>query len=230
MYDDDTERPRAGRSTRRSSHSSLSSHGRDSYRPDRRSRARSASPSRLSRRTDRQRSPPPYSTRDPHPFNAANLGKELFPDKASNKTAALKIKKELFPSKVGGGTGGVLSGPSSSKREQPKKELFPMKTGQAFHRRTDAVDATDSTTALFHSSMTVPFSDGAGDDKYPLRSDGIEEGGFSIKGAAKTADKGFSIRGAATARPIKELFPLQLGNQGKELFAEKKRNRADMFY
>lgn len=141
--------------------------------------------------------------------------------------AAAKIKRELFPSKASGSS--AFSSSLTSKRES-RKELFPMKTGQAFHRRTDAVDATDSTAELFHSSMTVPFSDGAA-DQYPLRSDEIErKAGLSIKGVATAVDKGFSIRGAAAAAPAKELFPLKIGNQGKELFADKKRNRADMFY
>ena len=92
------------------------------------------------------------------------------------------------------------------------------------------------------SKMVTPLVDGA-NDSFPLRSDSInidqptrpkekdikKNGGFSIKGAAKAQDQGFSIKGTAESR-VKELFPSKVSNKGKELFANRARNRADMFY
>ncbi|MCJ1283754.1 hypothetical protein MMC26_003085 [Xylographa opegraphella] len=259
MYDDDADAVagRCGTSSRRNSRSSLSSGtgsgGRvGSYRPKNnhhpRSRDRSASPDRDGRdRHVRKRTPPPrYESRDPYPFPQANRNKELFPAKAATVDVGHQIRgisansKELFPNKKAA--------------TNLKKELFPLKAGISIHRRSDAFDAADETADLFANGMTVPFVDGAVDqstnngrlrptDPDPIAEDleNLERGGFSIKGASKQVDKGFSIRGTAngvsSGSAVKELFPVKVGNAGKELFAERlhgrggKRNRAeDMFY
>ena len=178
-----------------------------------RGRSRSASPGRNNRRNARRRTPPPRrSGADTRAMaKSENVGKELFPNGASaNKTAAANIKKELFPH---------------------------LKAGiSALHRRNNSIDAThdptsDVLSAKLSSKMVTPLVDGA-NDAFPLRSDSIEQksSGFSIKGAAAVPqDKGFSIRGAAEQK-VKELFPSKVNNKGKELFANRTRNRADMFY
>ena len=219
MYDDDSDaRAKRGRHSR----SSFSS---NTTRSDSHYRGRSASPGRRTRRRhDRRRSPPPrYARVDPSPAaRRENLGKELFPNggTSANKTAAVNIKKELFPR--------LKSGTS------------------ALHRRTNSIDATHDPTSdalsASLSKMVTPLVDGA-NDSFPLRSDSInieqlarpkekdvqKNGGFSIKGAAKVQDQGFSIKGTADSR-VKELFPGKVNNKGKELFVNRERNRADMFY
>ena len=275
MYDDDAdavESRNQAASNRRNSRSSFSSdlgsegfRG-DSYRPRsgdrRRLRDRSASPTRESNgqngRRERRRTPPPrYNTRDPHPFPRANAVKELFPSKAVPREIGDDIRgisattdtKELFPNKQAA--------------TNLKKELFPLKTGIGNHRRSDAFDAADETADLFASGMAVPFIDGAHDslpqhgrlkasdpDPDPEDLENLQQGGISIRGAAKKVDRGISIRGAASqvdrgisirgtasSSTVKELFPAKAGNAGKELFAEKLQGRggkrnlaADMFY
>ncbi|KAI9817755.1 MAG: hypothetical protein M1827_000874 [Pycnora praestabilis] len=194
--------------------------------------------------------PPPY--RPPK-------AKELFPSRSHSSfdisadlcgSASRGHNKELFPRKATAAGNG--------------KELFPNKTGISNHRRSDAIDtAADDTADLFASGMSVPFTDGASENRPKSRNladritkasslsfgrlnssvsdpvEDMEEGGFSIRGAAKQQDQGFSIRGAATTTApngiAKELFPGKLGdNAGKELFAEKRGGRRqkaeDMFY
>ncbi|MCJ1479044.1 hypothetical protein MMC13_007728 [Lambiella insularis] len=248
MYDDDAEAVATRKivSDQRNSRSSFSS-GTDSYRP-KPSRDRSASPGQDTddHRRARRRTPPPrYDSQDPHPFPRENRTKELFPHKAAALDVGAELRgissnnKELFPNK--------------SAAANLKKELFPLKAGAKVHRRSDAFDAADETADLFANGMAVPFVDGGSDrpsyngrlkpsDPDPVAEDleDLERGGFSIRGAAKQADKGFSIRGTATGastKPaVKELFPVKAGNAGKELFAERlqgrggTRNRADMFY
>ena len=273
MYDDDADALAARAQGRRSSTSTLSSEGRrsdrrkDSYRPNRtdrrRLRDRSASPVRESEKQDGSRSqkrrtpPPPYCSRDPHPFPKKNEGKELFPSisrsskPGSDQPSAVFGVKELFPNKTAAAAF--------------KKELFPLKSGTSVHRRSDAFDAADETADLFATGMTVPFVDGSSDRKSTTTrtlADRISDSsrntrtrqiptkpspetdsshqGFSIRGASTQQDAGFSIRGLATDENngVKELFPGKgLGNAGKELFSEKlqgrggKRNKAiDMFY
>ena len=261
MYDDDVSAlaARESVSDRRGSGSSFSSGADsssfrgDSYRPRhierRRSRDRSASPGKENdgRQRTRRRTPPPrYNSRDPHPFPKDNLSKELFPSKVFQKDIGTELRgitarsKELFPNKAAAAN--------------LKKELFPLKAGVSVHRRTDAFDAADETADLFASGMSVPFVDGASDrplnhgrlrlsDPDPIAEDleDLQRGGFSIRGAAKQADRGFSIRGVATGGPngssVKELFPGKASNAGKELFAERlqgrglsRRTAADMFY
>ena len=220
MYDDDSDtRAKRGRHSR----SSFSS---NTTRNDSHHRGRSASPEQRRRqRRDRRRTPPPrYARDDPNPAaRRENLGKELFPNgtTSANKTAVVSVKKELFPH---------------------------LKLGNsALHRRTNSIDAThdltsDVLSASMSSKMVTPLVDGA-NDSFPLRSDSInvdqptrpkekdinKNGGFSIKGAAKVQDQGFSIKGTAESR-VKELFPSKVSNKGKELFANRARNRADMFY
>ena len=226
MYDDEPGNP-----ARRGSRSSFSSEDREDRhrlsRSQRRSRNRSASPIRKSNGRIRDRtSPPPYSKRDPNPAPRQNLGKELFPVKSRDigndiRGTSSNNQKELFPNK--------------SAAANLKRELFPLKSGgNVTHRRTDAVDATEETTNLLATGMTVPFVDGPNDtaDAFPLHSDSIDQGGFKIRGTSKSTDLGFAIRGSAiTSPPSKELFPAKVNNAGKELFSRgvRRNKAADMF-
>jgi hypothetical protein len=134
-------------------------------------------------------------------------------------------RKELFP-----------NGPQSDKNQiaakNIKKELFPyLKSGTTpLHRRRNSIDAVNDTSdelaTNMSSSINVPLMDGS--NEFPLHSDILErkEEGLNIKGAA-----GLSIKGAAnTEAKVKELFPAKVGNKGKELFGNRARKRADMFY
>ena len=218
----------------------------NSYRP---LRDRSASPDRqrdFSRR--RRRTPPPsYRLRDPHPFPSDNNGKELFPSKSSGANNLENRGKDLFSNKL--------------LAEGLKKELFPQKAKNAHHRRSDAFDAADETADMFANGLPIPLKENSHPspslvDRITSRSmtDGrlglskrspsssiriSKDPGVNILGASAQHDMGFSIRGGASAAgTIKELFPGKaLGNEGKELFAEKlqgrggRRNRAaDMFH
>ena len=214
----------------------------DSYRP---LRDRSASPRNFSGR--RRRTPPPsYKLRDPHPFPLDNNGKELFPSKSLGPNHLRTGGNDLFSNKL------LAVG--------LKKELFPQKAKNANHRRSDAFDAGDETADLFANGLSVPLAESS--HSSPSLAERIsgrsimdrsrkvsnrgsnpntnisKDLGVNILRASDRQDMGFSIRGGASAAgTIKELFPGKaLGNEGKELFAEKlqgrggRRNRAaDMF-
>lgn len=213
----------------------------------------------------RKRTPPPrYQSRDPHPVPNPNDHKELFPSKC---TTQKPVSGELRGNGSSGQTRELF--PNKHLAVNLKKELFPSKTSASHHRRSDAFDAADETADLFATGMPVPFTDGAMDTRSSSRNfakritqgnssnfgrlkgldtepdpdalGSLEDGGFSIRGAAKQHDLGFSIRGIAadstTSGSTKELFPGKgAANAGKELFTEKlrgrggRRNRAeDMF-
>ncbi|MCJ1272471.1 hypothetical protein MMC21_000257 [Puttea exsequens] len=198
-------------------------------------RDRSASPGRTP--------PPSYRARDPHPFPRENQGKELFPAKPALGGEAGSVGKELSSNKL-----------LASKM---KKELFPLKCNTITHRRSDAFDAADETASLFGSGLSITdtssrnrplvdrISNGTNSSTGRLKEPDLasslslkedDDAGLNIRGMSNRQDQGFSIRGGAAAGTIKELFPnKQIGNAGKELFAEKlrggRRNRAeDMFF
>ncbi|KAL8704675.1 MAG: hypothetical protein Q9201_002169 [Fulgogasparrea decipioides] len=221
-----------------------SKHGQrgDYYRPRTRFehaplRDRSASPEtddklNSNRRLTRQRSGPSNS-----------LARELFPTRSPTGTKP-HLGKELFPNK--------------SVAASLKKELFPTKTSNPHHRRSDAIDAADEAADLFATGMAfsemkaamgtmVPAMDASfgrlwSSEPEPQYDPGatLEDAGMSIRGASQHQDSGISIVGAAKKShigTIRELFPSKTGNSGKELFVEKlqgrglKRNKAeDMFY
>ncbi|KAL8943128.1 MAG: hypothetical protein Q9216_001258 [Gyalolechia sp. 2 TL-2023] len=148
--------------------------------------------------------------------------------------------------------------PNKSVAANLKKELFPIKMGNAQHRRSDAFDAADETAELFATGMALSLGNPSAsktstavDVSYGrLRSsdpepqydpyETAEDADVRIRGASKHQDTGVSILGAAEnpyAGTIRELFPSKASNAGKELFAERlhgrslKRNKAeDLFY
>ncbi|KAJ5278626.1 hypothetical protein N7478_003998 [Penicillium angulare] len=158
-----------------------------------------------------------------------NKGRELFPSDGAGA-------RELFPNK-----------PASS---YIKKELFPAKASG--HRRSDAFDAADETAHLLNRRISVPFTDGASDQRNrntELFPDSDQ--GASMRGL--TGDQGVAIRGASAGMSIKgrgasvrELFPSKFGddnapansaNAGKELFSDtldgrggRRRRAEDMFH
>lgn len=219
----------------------------DYYRPrklsesGRASRDRSASPGQaLEMRNVRRRTPPRlFQTRQSNSAAATNSGKELFPASDAPKTNRNLDGRELFPNKKSAST--------------LKKELFPNKTIISNHRRSDAFDAADETADLFASGLTVsnnssvskrsPFvtrltTSASKDGRLQSLEPGpgsppLEEDELNIRGISKLQNLGISIRGAAGDGPRMG----DVGNAGKELFAEKlqgrggKRNKAqDMFY
>lgn len=261
LYDDTSEArnrataPRAHhRRSRRGSRSSISSNLHSS-RSDSRARDRSASPTRANnaRRTDRRRTPPPmrHSRTNPNPATQReNLGKELFPNGApssstttSNKAAASTIKKELFP--------------HLKSRSHPSSSSFHRRTQSIDVTHDTNTTTSEALASSLATKMVTPLVDGVGSDEassFPLRSDGMRvkntststdtrsrtvassNVGFNIRGTASMNSSqgiGFTIRGTAEQR-VKELFPVKVGNKGKELFANKnkgmERKRADMFY
>ncbi|KAL8655980.1 MAG: hypothetical protein Q9210_000548 [Variospora velana] len=250
MYDDDVGARAGERAHSRRSSSSLRSaetdRGRrfrggrgDFYRPGSKTdhnatRNRSASPVKrdedhtaVDARPPRQRTPP------------RNRDKELFLD-ASFVDERVPQSKELFPNKT------IAA--------NLKKELFPLKSRNPHHRRSDAFDAADETADLFAQGLafserkslardTVKVGDSSfgrlrssdPEPQYDLR-DNPEDAGISIRGASIDYHTGFSIRGAAQGT-IRELFPGKAGNSGDELYAERlrdriiRRNKAeDLFY
>ncbi len=260
MYDDEpgTSHRADGLSTKHASRSSpvpssddRSRRRRDTYRPGgsnsivRGTRDRSASPGldreeysgRSGRRNIRERTPPPpYQTRHPFPVPVENSGKELFPSKPRLRRDDDKNGKELFPHTI-----------------PVKKELFPNKTSTSNHRRSDAFDAADETTAdQFTPVPSVPLVDRItkphaslsprlsksksvsygrlNSDPEPMALEALDDDGLNIRGGALREDSGFQIRGAAEdaayVGKVKELFPGKaMGNAGKELFAEKLQGR-----
>ncbi|KAH0559237.1 hypothetical protein GP486_004244, partial [Trichoglossum hirsutum] len=172
--------------------------------------------SAVARRKHRQRSytPPPrdYGSGETlESFRVQNGAKELFPSKLNGKN------NDAGGSGSGSGSGSVT-----------QKELFPakLKTTTSLHRRSAAFDAADETADLFAGRMTVPFVDGAGDDRPRSRNlaDRISrnppagsrrlEDRISLPTATPTAstsaiadddegemsmNSGFSIRGTAAA-------------------------------
>ncbi|KAI9776918.1 MAG: hypothetical protein M1839_009160 [Geoglossum umbratile] len=179
------------------------------------------------RRRHRQRSPPPdYAPRDALRGPRAQNGiKELFPDKLNGNN-----------SDTGGGT---------------KIELFPARLkGASLHRRSAAFDAADETADLFAGRMTVPFVDGAGDDRPrshsladrisrnalapPARNRRLEDrisfpaAAISTSAIADDDDNetsmssGFNIRGAAAkVQGLNQGFSIRGAASAKELFPEK---------
>ncbi|KAH0538780.1 hypothetical protein FGG08_004668 [Glutinoglossum americanum] len=183
-------------------------------------------------RMHRQRSytPPPrsYSSRDTLRGSRAQNG-----------------AKELFPANSNGNH--IDTGHSNT----TKKELFPakLKATTSLHRRSAAFDAADETADLFAGRMTVPFLDGAGDDRPrnrkladrisrnplapPARGRRLEERISLPAGIATTSaivsdeeedsvsiNSGFSIRGAA-AKTNQQGFSIRGAASAKELFPEK---------
>ncbi|KAL8738621.1 MAG: hypothetical protein Q9181_000617 [Wetmoreana brouardii] len=172
-----------------------------------------------------------------------NRDRELLPTRSPTSTNT-RLGIELFPNK--------------SVAANLKKELFPTKTSNPHHRRSDAIDAADEAADLFATGMAFSVKKAAMGKMAPavdasfgrLRSSDpdpqydpgatLEDAGMSIRGAYQHQDSGISIVGAAKnshVGTIRELFPSKTGNSGKELFAEKlqgrglKRNKAeDMFY
>lgn len=109
------------------------------------------------------------------------------------------------------------------REDSKKKELFPHKLGTGLGRPS-ALDMTDETADLVGNMRMM---DGAGDVYDSPRTDGggpaygIVTKDFSIRGTAKAASgvgTGFAIKGSAS-NGVKELFPSQGGNSGKELFS-----------
>ncbi|KAI4096553.1 MAG: hypothetical protein LQ344_001061 [Seirophora lacunosa] len=211
----------------------------DFYRPGSRidheaTRNRSASPGKsdethpaIDPRRSRQRTPP------------RNRDKELFPA-TSYTIERIPESKEIFANKT------IAA--------NLKKELFPSKARNAHHRRSDAFDAADETADLFATGLA--FSERILSARDTVKVEKLSFGrlcssdselqydphgkpddtGISIRGASTDHDIGVSIRGAAQGT-IRELFPQKAGNSGKELFAERLRDRIsrrnnaeDLFY
>ena len=173
-------------------------------------------------------------------FPTAVNGKELFP----NKKSAANLKKELFPQKsTANGHGHRRSDAFDAADETA--DLFASGMTVPF---VDGTIDTSSKSRSLADRITDPSTSTFGrlkssdPDPDPKSVENIENGGFNIRGTATPQTRGFSIRGiAADGTPngsVKELFPgKKVGNAGKELFTEKiqgrggKRNKAeDMFY
>lgn len=177
----------------------------------------------------RDRSPPPrYTKRDPHPFPANNAAKELFPvseDKTTKTNGEGMLhsdKIELFPS---ASTSRNEANSAASKRF--KADLMSSPRSQN-HRRSNAMDAAND------EDLAERFGRKSLSEEKPGRNTGKEllDPGLNILGAAK--DQGLSIKGAGglsikgAAANTRELFPnlyQKGGNEGKELFSDKIRDR-----
>lgn len=137
------------------------------------------------------------------------------------------------------------------------REIFSNKS-LINHRRSEAVDATDTAADLLAAKIPIPFVDGSSDvsprkrdlmsritkaksEDHAFLGNANDQNSFSIRGIAKQQQSaGISIKGVASLPEptVEELFPHKVGlNAGKELFAEKlegrgrRRQRAeDMFY
>ncbi|KAI4290690.1 MAG: hypothetical protein L6R35_000063 [Caloplaca aegaea] len=195
---------------------------------------RSASPAKRDEDHSVGKARPPRQRTSPR-----NRDKELFPD-TPFVDDRVPQSKELFPNKT------IAA--------NLKKELFPLKSKNAHHRRSDAFDAADETADLFAQGLAfsertplardvVKVGDASfgrllssdPEPQYDPR-DNPEDAGISIRGASMDYDTGFSIRGAAQGI-IRELFPGKAGNSSDELEAERlrdriiRRNKAeDLFY
>ncbi|KAL8975663.1 MAG: hypothetical protein Q9197_000138 [Variospora fuerteventurae] len=183
---------------------------------------RSASPAKRDEDHNVGKARPPRQRTSPR-----NRDKELFPD-TPFVDERVPQSKELFPNKT------IAA--------NLKKELFPLKSKNAHHRRSDAFDAADETTDLFAQGLAfsertplardvvkvgdVSFGRLLSSDPEPQYDprDNPEDAGISIRGASMDYDTGFSIRGAAQGI-IRELFPGKAGNSGDELEAERLRDR-----
>ena len=185
----------------------------------------------------RDRSPPPrYTKRDPHPFPANNASKELFPQ-SEDKTVKTNGEGTLHSDKI------ELLPSSTTSRNQAnnatarhmKADLLSSPRSQN-HRRSNAMDAAndeDLAERFGRKSLSEQKDRNAGkelvDPGLNIRGAAMDQG-LSIKGSG-----GLSIKGAANTR---ELFPSLYqkgGNEGKELFSDKirekgRRIRADDFH
>lgn len=177
---------------------------------------------------ERRRAPPAAAAPKP-----ANNGIELFPQK----------KRSAFDAPIVTNGSSAIAEPSASPKRN--RELFPHKTRNSNHRRSDALSVEETAQArrkfppfgtISASTHTLQGSLGA-----RISTDASAHGilhdrptdGFSIKGSASDAAPGFSIRGASReVNPIvKELFPAKLGaggvaaNGGRDLFEDKLKGR-----
>jgi hypothetical protein len=189
----------------------------------------------------RDRSPPPrYTMRDPHPFPANNASKELFPA-AEDKTKKVdgegtlhSDKIELFPSSTTS-----RNDANNATARRMKADLLSSPRSQN-HRRSNAMDAAndeDLAERFGRKSLSELPKPGRNAGKELLPDPGLNirgaamDQGISIKGSG-----GLSIKGAAAN--TRELFPSLYqkgGNEGKELFSDKirergRRIRADDFH
>ena len=187
----------------------------------------------------RDRSPPPrYTKRDPHPFPADNASKELFPaptDKTTKTNGEGRLHSdriELFPSST---TSRNEANNATARRM--KADLLSSPRSQN-HRRSNAMDAANAEDLVerFGRKSLSEQKTGRNAGKELLLDSGLNirgaamDQGLSIKGSG-----GLSIKGAANTR---ELFPSLYqkgGNEGKELFSDKirekgRRIRADDFH
>jgi hypothetical protein len=188
----------------------------------------------------RDRSPPPrYTKRDPHPFPANNASKELFPasgertTKANGEGTLHSDKIELFPSSTIS-----RNDANNATARRMKADLLSSPRSQN-HRRSNAMDAAndeDLAERFGRKSLS--------EHPQPGRNVGKEllDQGLNIRGAA--SDQGLSIKGSGglsikgAAANTRELFPSLYqkgGNEGKELFSDKirergRRIRADDFH
>ena len=191
----------------------------------------------------RDRSPPPrYARRDPHPFPVDNASKELFPtpdDKSKKVTTEGTLhsdKIELLPSSS---TTTSRNDANNVSARRLKADLLSSPRSQN-HRRSNAMDAAndeDLAERFGRKSLS--------ENQKPSRNAGKEllsDPGLNIRGAAM--DQGISIKGSGglsikgAAANTRELFPSLYqkgGNEGKELFSDKirekgRRIRADDFH
>ncbi|KAL9015360.1 MAG: hypothetical protein Q9173_000027 [Seirophora scorigena] len=238
------------RAQSRRSSSSTRSAGRDRGGPSRGGRGDFYRPgSSIDHDATRNRSASPGKSHQTHPA--------IDPRRSRQRTPPRNRDKELFPA-----TSYIIERIPQSKdffanktiAANLKKELFPPKARNAHHRRSDAFDAADETAELFarglaFSERTLSARDTvkveklsfgrlcSSDSEPPYdprrKPDNVD---ISIRGASTDHDTGVSIRGAAQGT-IRELFPQKAGNSGKELFAERlrdrlsRRNKAeDLFY
>ena len=167
----------------------------------------------------------------------SKAGLELFPEKS--RTSGLDTPATNGSSAV------VFTSPPASDPKR-NRELFPHKTRNSNHRRSDALNAEETAQARRESSNQPPNSPtdinspqgsltGAHSilhDRPANGSRGVapQANGFSIKGSATDDAPGFSIRGASReVNPVvKELFPAKLGangSGGRDLFEDKMKGR-----
>jgi hypothetical protein len=187
----------------------------------------------------RDRSPPPrYTKRDPHPFPANNASKELFPA-SEDKTAKTNgegtlhsDKIDLFPSSTTS-----RNEANSATARRMKADILSSPRLQN-HRRSNAMDAAND------EDLAERFGRKSLSEQKSGRNAGKEllDPGLNIRGAAM--DQGLSIKGSGglsikgAAANTRELFPSLYqkgGNEGKELFSDKirekgRRIRADDFH